>query len=120
MHNKLIQLIAVKAGEEFERRDQCNVIGETPLHIAIMYDDLNTIKHLIEKKGINVNQRSIDGKFCGGFNSSKTTAKYIQESKYEGLAYYGEYPLALAACFSNKEIYDYLIEKDADPNLRGS
>lgn len=84
-----------------------------------MYDDLVTIKYLIEEKAMDVNQRSLDTHFQGGFNSTKLTAKYIEESKYEGLAYYGEYPLAFAACFSNKEVYDYLIDKGADPNLRG-
>ena len=97
-----------------------NVIGETPLHIAIMYDDFNMIKYLIEKKGVNVNDRSIDGKFSGGFKSSKMTVKYIEDSKYESLAYYGEYPLCFAACFSSKEIYDYLIDNGADPNLKGN
>lgn len=101
-----------------ELQKECNVIGETPLHIAIMYDDLNTIKYLIEQKGFDVNERNIGGKFTGGFNS-KLTSNLIQQSKYEGLAYYGEYPLAFAACFANKEIYDYLIEKGADPNLQG-
>lgn len=97
---------------------ECNVIGETPLHIAIMYDDLTTLKFLIEEKGFDVNQRNSGGKFAGGFNS-KLTAKLISQSKYESLAYYGEYPLAFAACFANKEIYDYLIDKGADPNLQG-
>ena len=32
------------------------------------------------------------------------------------MAYYGEYPICLAACFASKEIYDYLIDKGADPN----
>lgn len=101
-----------------DSQKQCNVIGETPLHIAIMYDDLHTIQFLIEEKGFDVNQRSCGGKFIGGFNS-KLTNNMIQQSKYEGLAYYGEYPLAFAACFASKEIYDYLIEKGADPNLQG-
>jgi ankyrin repeat protein len=101
-----------------ELQKECNVIGETPLHIAIMYDDLNTIKYLIEEKGFNVNERNIGGNFTGGFNS-KLTSSLIEQSKYEGLAYYGEYPLAFASCFANKEIYDYLIEKGADPNLQG-
>jgi ankyrin repeat protein len=101
-----------------ELQKECNVIGETPLHIAIMYDDLNTIKYLIEQKGFDVNERNIGGKFTGGFNS-KLTSGLIEQSKYEGLAYYGEYPLAFASCFANKEIYDYLIEKGADPNLQG-
>lgn len=105
---------------ETEDENLLNVIGETPLHIAIMYDDFNMIKYLIEKKGMNVNNRSMDGKFSGGFKHSKTSVKYIEESKYEGLAYYGEYPLCFAACFSTKEIYDYLIDNGADPNLRGN
>ena len=95
------------------------ILGETLLHIAIMYDDLKTIKFLIERKGYNVHQRCTGGKFSGGFNS-KVTAKLINESKYESLAYYGEYPLALAACFSTKDIYDYLIDQGADPNLPDS
>lgn len=37
-----------------------------------------------------------------------------------GDAYYGEYPVAFAACFGNEEIYDYLILHGADPNLQDS
>jgi len=33
-----------------------------------------------------------------------------------GYAYYGEYPASFAACFENKEMYDYLIRRGADPN----
>lgn len=33
-----------------------------------------------------------------------------------GYAYYGEYPASFAACFDNKEMYDYLIRRGADPN----
>ncbi|RMZ97637.1 Transient receptor potential cation channel subfamily V member 6, partial [Brachionus plicatilis] len=96
---------------------QCNVIGETPLHISIMYDDFSTIRFLIETRGFDVNQRNVGGKFVGGFQS-KLTCGLIEDSKYEALAYYGEYPLAFAACFASKEIYDYLIDKGADPNLQ--
>jgi ankyrin repeat protein len=95
---------------------QCDVIGETPMHIAIVYNDLATIKFLVEQRGYSVDQRSVVGKFQSGFKN-KITAKSIKNSKYEGLAYYGEYPLALAACFRTKEIYDYLLSKGADPNL---
>ena len=115
INSTLANLVPTSTSEEKE----CNVIGETPLHIAIMYDDLATLKFLIEEKGFDVNQRNSSGKFLGGFNS-KLTAKLISQSKYESLAYYGEYPLAFAACFANKEIYDYLIEKGADPNLQGA
>lgn len=106
-----------KKGHAEDLNSQCNVIGETPLHIAIMYNDFETIRFLIENKGFDVNQRSVGGKFSGGFNS-KTTSSLIQQSKYEGLAYYGEYPLAFAACFASKEVYDYLIDNGADPNLQ--
>ena len=34
--------------------------------------------------------------------------------------YYGEYPLAFAACFGHEVIYDYLIDHGADPNLHDS
>ena len=107
-----------RCSAKFCEESECNVIGETPLHIAIMYDDLASLKILIEEKGFDVNQRNLEDKFSGGFNS-KFTSNLIQQSKYDGLAYYGEYPLAFAACFANKEIYDYLIEKGADPNLQG-
>ena len=107
-----------RCSTKFSEESEFNVIGETPLHIAIMYDDLASLKILIEEKGFDVNQRNLEDKFSGGFNS-KFTSSLIQQSKYDGLAYYGEYPLAFAACFANKEIYDYLIEKGADPNLQG-
>lgn len=35
-----------------------------------------------------------------------------------GYAYYGEYPLAFAACFGNKDIYDLLIQYGGDPNMQ--
>ena len=35
-------------------------------------------------------------------------------------AYYGEYPLAYAAAFGYTEIYDFLIENGADPNMQDS
>jgi hypothetical protein len=118
-NNSLLPAVAAVAAASDEHQKQCNVIGETPLHIAIMYDDLHTIKFLIEEKGFDVNQRSSGGRFTSGFNSKMTT-NMIQQSKYEGLAYYGEYPLAFAACFASKEIYDYLVEQGADPNLQGT
>ena len=37
-----------------------------------------------------------------------------------GFAYYGEYPLAFAACFGHEEIYDYLVDHGADPNVQDS
>lgn len=96
---------------------QCNLIGETPIHIAIMYEDLKGIKYLVEQKGFSVNQRACGTLFQSGFNSNHTN-KLIANSSYDNLAYFGEYPLAFAACFCNKEIYDYLIANGADPDLQ--
>ena len=104
----------INTENNYALEEECNEIGETPLHIAIMHEDLPTLKLLIEKKGFDVNQRNLNGKFLSGFQQSLFT-----QSNYENLAYYGEYPLAFAACFANREIYDYLIEKGADPNLHG-
>jgi ankyrin repeat protein len=95
----------------------CNLIGETPIHIAIMYEDLKVIKYLVEQKGFSVNQRACGSLFQSGFNS-KCTNKLIANSSYENLAYFGEYPLAFAACFCNEQIYDYLIKHGADPDLQ--
>lgn len=105
--------------DDEDEEDPCMIIGETPLHICIMYDDLETIQYLIESRGINVNQRCIGGKFAGSFKGKDTTTA-IKNSRYESLAYYGEYPLCFAACFASKEVYDYLVEKGADPNLKDS
>ncbi|UJR35317.1 hypothetical protein I4U23_028078 [Adineta vaga] len=117
-----------------EDPEQLTVIGETPLHIAVVYNDLNSVKLLI-KHGVDVNKRVV-----GDFNSSDQN-KTINETKKgrrktfhrsepsvkqfnpqsgtpESHAYFGEYPLAFAAAFGYIEIYDYLIEHGADPNMQ--
>jgi ankyrin repeat protein len=45
---------------------------------------------------------------------------YVHVTLSPGYAYYGEYPLAFAACFGHEEIYDYLIDHGADPNMADS
>lgn len=44
--------------------------------------------------------------------------RHFDEEIPPGHAYYGEYPLAFAAAFGYVEIYDYLIEHGADPNMQ--
>ena len=109
--------VSLEEAEE-EEKEKCVVIGETLLHIAIVLDDFKSIQYLIEKKGFDVNQRSVKGDIEGGFNS-KPSMDLIEDAEYDGMAYYGEYPLAFAACFASKDVYDYLISKGADPNLQG-
>ncbi|CAF3351949.1 unnamed protein product [Rotaria sp. Silwood1] len=114
------------------------VIGETPLHIAIFYNDINSVKLLI-KHGFDVNQRVIGDFYPPGqsrnkqetktgrqnatrrfFYRNETSQKQIslKNANPETNAYYGEYPLAFAAAFGYKEIYDYLIDNGADPNMQ--
>ncbi len=45
--------------DEDDDEEVCQIIGETPLHIAIMYDDLETIEYIVEARGFNVNQNSL-------------------------------------------------------------
>uniref|UniRef100_T1IMS0 Ion transport domain-containing protein n=1 Tax=Strigamia maritima TaxID=126957 RepID=T1IMS0_STRMM len=40
--------------------------------------------------------------------------------EFYGLAYFGEYPLAWAACFENEAIYNFLLDHGAHPNMQDS
>ncbi|MCK4651088.1 ankyrin repeat domain-containing protein [Candidatus Babeliales bacterium] len=68
-----------------------NENGDTPLHIAITYNNMEVMKHLIEKHNVDLNIKSNDG---------ETPILQIQTS---------EVPL---------EIVDYLIKKGADPTVQ--
>uniref|UniRef100_A0AC35U5Y8 ANK_REP_REGION domain-containing protein n=1 Tax=Rhabditophanes sp. KR3021 TaxID=114890 RepID=A0AC35U5Y8_9BILA len=85
------------------------MFGQSALHLAIVHDDYDTIQLLL-KCNADVTARA-----SGNFFMPETsgTGKNID---YQGYAYYGEYPLAFAACFGNKDIYDLLIQAGADPN----
>lgn len=47
-------------------------------------------------------------------------ARPSRTTDYEGLAYFGEYPLAWAACCNNESAYNLLIDRGADPNAQDS
>ncbi|MCP9265850.1 Transient receptor potential cation channel subfamily V member 4 [Dirofilaria immitis] len=95
------------------------MFGQSALHLAIVHDDYETV-HLLLQNSAEVNARA-----CGTFfylkikrhlaNQLITKVAVVLEIGY---AYYGEYPLAFAACFGNKDIYDLLIQYGADPNLQ--
>ncbi|CAJ0936260.1 unnamed protein product, partial [Mesorhabditis belari] len=90
------------------------LFGQTALHLSIVHDDHETVQLLLSNKA-DVNARA-----CGNFflpEDYKTSGKIVD---YQGYAYYGEYPLAFAACFGNKDIYDLLIQHGANPNLQDS
>lgn len=97
----------VYEGEEY--------FGESALHIAVILGDLDAVQLLV-KQGANINQRAV-GRF---FLPEDQKNKPVKETDYSGYCYYGEYPLAFAACRGNEELYDYLIENGADPNRKDS
>ncbi|KAI3421300.1 hypothetical protein GPALN_014920 [Globodera pallida] len=88
------------------------LFGQSCLHLAIVHDDYVTAKTLLEY-GASVNARANGDFFMPeGFEPGGDH----RGMDYEGYAYYGEYPLAFAACFENKDIYDLLIQYGANPD----
>ncbi|EFP07876.1 CRE-OSM-9 protein [Caenorhabditis remanei] len=88
--------------------------GQSALHLAIVHDDYETVSLLLNNKA-DVNARA-----CGNFFLPEDYKLTNKITDYQGYAYYGEYPLAFAACFGNKDIYDLLIQFGANPNLQDS
>ncbi|CAI9719439.1 transient receptor potential cation channel subfamily V member 5-like [Octopus vulgaris] len=89
--------------------------GESSLHIAVVNGNLRSVQYLISKN-INVNQRAT-GTF---FLPADQVGRRKKETDFKGLAHYGEYPLAFAACHEHYEIYDYLMNYGANPNFQDS
>ncbi|EDV19284.1 uncharacterized protein TRIADDRAFT_62262 [Trichoplax adhaerens] len=95
--------------------------GESCVHIAIVNDDEELLKILIDECHASIHQRA-----RGSFFMPESQRKRIKDSlpleldtlEYEGYAYYGEYPLAFAACFERKDMYDYLLDKGAQVNAQ--
>ncbi|KAK0397772.1 hypothetical protein QR680_002261 [Steinernema hermaphroditum] len=87
------------------------MFGQSALHLAIVHDDYETVQLLLSKDA-DVNARARGNFFL------PEEAKGGKMMDYQGYAYYGEYPLAFAACFGNKDIYDLLIQHKADPDLQ--
>ncbi|VDM59077.1 unnamed protein product [Angiostrongylus costaricensis] len=90
------------------------MFGQTALHLAIVHDDYETVQLLLASNA-DVNARA-----CGYFFLPEDFKATNKVTDYQGYAYYGEYPLAFAACFANKDIYDLLIQYGANPNLQDS
>ncbi|TMS37342.1 hypothetical protein L596_004294 [Steinernema carpocapsae] len=87
------------------------MFGQSALHLAIVHDDYETVQLLLSKDA-DVNARARGNFFL------PEESKGGKMMDYQGYAYYGEYPLAFAACFGNKDIYDLLIQHKADPDLQ--
>uniref|UniRef100_A0A7I4YJU2 Ion_trans domain-containing protein n=2 Tax=Haemonchus contortus TaxID=6289 RepID=A0A7I4YJU2_HAECO len=90
------------------------MFGQSALHLAIVHDDYETVQLLLN------NNADVSARACGNFFLPEDFKATNKVTDYQGYAYYGEYPLAFAACFANKDIYDLLIQHGANPNLQDS
>ncbi|XP_041038364.1 transient receptor potential cation channel subfamily V member 5-like [Carcharodon carcharias] len=73
--------------------------GQTPLHIAVVNQDLRLVREMISR-GADV-------------RSPRTTGTYFRWSLSK-LLYFGEHILSFAACVGNEEIIRLLIQRGAD------
>ncbi|KAI1696929.1 ion transport protein domain-containing protein [Ditylenchus destructor] len=96
--------------------------GLSPLHQAIVNEDPGLTSFLLQK-GADINQRCYGAFFCPDDQKSSRTDslehEYVELSlrtNYTGRMYYGEFPLAFAACTNQKDCYRLLRAKRADPN----
>ncbi|XP_072025763.1 transient receptor potential cation channel subfamily V member 5-like [Amphiura filiformis] len=83
--------------------------GESALHFAIINNNLDVVKLLVDRFNAKLDQRAT-GKFFRPCNQEYIETDSETPSN-ESHSYYGEYPLAFAASMGNTEIYDYLIEQ---------
>lgn len=88
--------IDVMEGEEY--------LGASALHLAIAYSNNELVNDLIDA-GADVHQRAT-GRFFLPRDQQGSVA--VKNTDYEGLAYFGEYPLAWAACVNNEGVYNLL------------
>ena len=88
--------------------------GESCLHFAIIQENLKAVKILLQTGKVDLHSRA-RGKFFIPVDIKRGDVK-LRKHRFEGYAYYGEYPLSFAASIGNDEIYDVLIKSGCDPN----
>ncbi|CAD5218123.1 unnamed protein product [Bursaphelenchus okinawaensis] len=126
VHNQL----AIKLLEQFPKLVNDIFISEdyyglSPLHQAIVNEDPFMVSYLLSK-GAEINQRCYGAFFSPDDQiSSRTDSlehEYVEvnsdDTDYKGKMYFGEYPLAFAACTNQIDCYRILRAHKADPNSR--
>lgn len=86
--------------------------GESPLHLAIIQNDIDLVKRLLNTGFCNVQGRA-QGRFFMPLDVKRGNITMLK-SNYDGFAYFGEYPLSFAASIGNFDMYDVLLESNAD------
>ncbi|KDR23153.1 Transient receptor potential cation channel subfamily V member 5, partial [Zootermopsis nevadensis] len=96
--------------------------GESVLHLAIVNEDPAMVKFLLDS-GSDYHERCIGNFMCPedqkGSRTDSLDHEYVNlspETNYEGYVYWGEYPLAFAACLGQEECYRLMLARGANPN----
>lgn len=100
--------------------------GEAPLHFAIVNEDPSMVKFLLDH-GADVSERAI-GNFFIADDQKKDRIDRLEhehfelpvETNYSSHVYWGEYPLAFAACLELEDCYRLLLAKQANPDWQDS
>ncbi|VDM25430.1 unnamed protein product [Toxocara canis] len=124
-HNELVRLIVKKypkmVNDVFISEDY---YGLSPLHQAIVNEDIEMVYFLLRHKA-DVHQRCYGSFFCADDQKASRTdslehewVDLVQNSRFTGRMYWGEYPLSFAACTNQHDCFRLLRACNADPNMR--
>ncbi|XP_054709166.1 transient receptor potential cation channel subfamily V member 5-like [Uloborus diversus] len=88
--------------------------GASAMHFAIAYDNGKLMRKIVDVGG-DIFQRA-NGKFFMPIDQQWPIPR--AKTNFEGLSYFGEYPLAWAACCDDESSYNLLLKHGADPNMQ--
>jgi ankyrin repeat protein len=102
-----------------------HIKGQSVLHMAVVNEDLPMVRWLVTH-GANIHQRCVGKFFLPDDQKNKTESNGTEyptlpvSTNYQGLSYFGEYPLSFAAVLNLEDIVRLLIAAGADVNKQDS